>query len=136
MQKNSVAIVGAGVSGLATAKSFLSQGHAVTVFEKLDTLGGVWSPARRYPGLRIQISRKCYCLSDFPMPDHYPEFPTSEQMHAYLEALTEHRRAHLWRNHIFAFGHKIKGRAKTVSNSQLHQPLNARQTFRAFHVVR
>jgi cation diffusion facilitator CzcD-associated flavoprotein CzcO len=86
MQKKFVAIVGAGISGLATAKAFLSQGHAVTVFEKLDTLGGVWSPARRYPGLRIQISRRCYCLSDFPMPDDYPEFPTSEQMHAYLEA--------------------------------------------------
>jgi cation diffusion facilitator CzcD-associated flavoprotein CzcO len=86
MQKKSVGIVGAGISGLATAKAFLSQGHTVTVFEKLDTLGGVWSPQRRYPGLRIQISRKCYSLSDFPMPDDYPEFPSSEQMHAYLEA--------------------------------------------------
>src|SRR5476649_1716726 len=71
MQKKTVGIIGAGISGLATAKAFASQGHAVTVLEKLDTLGGVWSPARRYPGLRIQISRKCYCLSDFPMPDHY-----------------------------------------------------------------
>jgi dimethylaniline monooxygenase (N-oxide forming) len=86
MQKKSVGIIGAGISGLATAKAFLSQGHAVTVFEKLDTLGGVWSPERRYPGLRIQISRKCYSLSDFPMPDDYSEFPTSEQMYAYLDA--------------------------------------------------
>ena len=89
MQKKSVAIIGAGISGLATAKAFLSQGHAVTVFEKLSTLGGVWSPERRYPGLRIQISRKCYCLSDHPMPDDYPEFPTSEQMHAYLSSYAE-----------------------------------------------
>ena len=86
MQDKSVGIIGAGISGLVTAKAFLSQGHAVTVFEKLDTLGGVWSPERRYPGLRIQISRKCYQLSDLPMPDDYPEFPSSEQMHDYLEA--------------------------------------------------
>ena len=89
MQKKSVGIIGAGISGLATAKAFLSQGHAVTVFEKLDTLGGVWSPQRRYPGLRIQISRRCYCLSDFPMPDDYPEFATSEQMYSYLSAYAE-----------------------------------------------
>jgi dimethylaniline monooxygenase (N-oxide forming) len=89
MQKRSVGIVGAGISGLATAKAFLSQGHTVTVFEKLDTLGGVWSPQRRYPGLRIQISRKCYSFSDFPMPADYPEFPTSEQMYAYLAGYAE-----------------------------------------------
>ena len=86
MQTKIVAIVGAGISGLATAKAFLSQGHTVTVFEKLDTLGGVWSPERRYHGLHIQISRKCYSLSDLAMPDHYPEFPSSEQMHDYLES--------------------------------------------------
>lgn len=86
MQKKMVGIIGAGISGLATAKAFRSQGHAVTVVEKLDSLGGVWSPARRYPGLCIQISRRCYSLSDFPMPESYPEFPSSEQVHDYLEA--------------------------------------------------
>src|SRR5262245_10820375 len=84
--RKSVGIIGAGISGLVTAKAFLSQGYAVTVIEKMPTLGGVWAPARRYPGLRIQISRDCYRLSDFPMPAHYPEFPSSEQMFAYLEA--------------------------------------------------
>src|SRR5262245_36091578 len=79
-----VAVIGAGVAGLATAKVFLSQGHAVTVFERGDTLGGVWSPARRYPGLRLQTKRQCYIFSDFPMPDHYSEFPPSAQVYDYL----------------------------------------------------
>ncbi|MPZ38717.1 MAG: NAD(P)-binding protein [Rhizobiales bacterium] len=89
MQKKTVGIIGAGISGLATAKAFASQGHAVTVVEKLATLGGVWSPERRYPGLSIQISRRCYSFSDFPMPESYPEFPSSEQMNAYLEAYAD-----------------------------------------------
>jgi dimethylaniline monooxygenase (N-oxide forming) len=88
--KKQVAVVGAGVAGLATAKVFLSQGHAVTVFEQGDTLGGVWSPARRYPGLKLQTTRRCYAYSDFPMPDHYPEFPTGAQVYDYLVAYARH----------------------------------------------
>jgi len=79
-----VCVIGAGVAGLATAKVFLAQGHGVTVFERVDTLGGVWSPARRYPGVRLQIRRQQYAFSDFPMPPHYPEFPTGQQLYEYL----------------------------------------------------
>ena len=85
-----VAVIGAGVAGLATAKVFHSQGHAVTVFEQGDTLGGVWSPARHYPGLRLQTKRQCYTFSDFPMPDHYLEFPTGQQVFEYLVAYARH----------------------------------------------
>lgn len=88
--KRKVAVVGAGVAGLATAKVFLSQGHDVTVFEQGDTLGGVWSPARRYPGLKLQTTRRCYAYSDFPMPDHYPEFPTGAQVYDYLVDYARH----------------------------------------------
>jgi cation diffusion facilitator CzcD-associated flavoprotein CzcO len=85
-----VAVIGAGIAGLVTAKVLLSQGHAVTVFEQAATLGGVWSPQRAYPGLRIQVPRKCYCYSDFPMPDHYPELPTSQQVYEYLDSYARH----------------------------------------------
>ena len=86
MEAKRVCIIGAGISGLATAKKFLAQGHSITLYEKVDTLGGVWAPARRYPGLRTQIRRQSYCFSDFPMPADYPEFPSSLQMHHYLDA--------------------------------------------------
>ncbi len=84
-----VCIIGAGVAGLATAKVFLSRGHAVTVFEQVSTLGGVWSPARRYPGVRLQTKREHYAFSDFPMPAHYPEFPAGQQVYEYLCAYAE-----------------------------------------------
>jgi dimethylaniline monooxygenase (N-oxide forming) len=90
MEQRRIGIIGAGVSGLATAKVFLSRGHAVTVFEKIDGLGGVWAPARHYPGVRLQTKRQCYSFSDFPMPSHYPEFPTGAQVYDYLLTYATH----------------------------------------------
>jgi cation diffusion facilitator CzcD-associated flavoprotein CzcO len=90
MNKKKVCIVGAGVSGLATAKVLRSRGHDVTVFDKVASLGGVWAPARRHPGLRLQTVRDCYAFSDFPMPPHYPEFPSGQQIHDYLVAYATH----------------------------------------------
>ncbi|KAL3615579.1 hypothetical protein CASFOL_041240 [Castilleja foliolosa] len=37
-----VAIIGAGVSGLATSAALVSEGHFVTVYEKSNRLGGTW----------------------------------------------------------------------------------------------
>jgi dimethylaniline monooxygenase (N-oxide forming) len=90
MNQKTVCIVGAGISGLATAKVFLSQGHRVTIFDKAGSPGGVWTPARRHPGLRLQTTRDCYAFSDFPMPSHYPEFPSGAQIYDYLVAYATH----------------------------------------------
>src|SRR5688500_17094424 len=91
-------IIGAGLSGLVTAKTLLEEGFDVTVFEKDEEVGGVWARSRRYPGLHTQNPRDTYAFSDFPMPRSYPEFPSGEQVQAYLAAyadrfgVTEHVR--------------------------------------------
>ncbi len=87
--KHKIAVVGAGLSGLVTAKTLLEYGHEVTVFEKEDELGGVWSPSRHYPGLTTQNTRDTYAFSELRMPKHYPEFPTGMQMFAYLKAYAD-----------------------------------------------
>jgi hypothetical protein len=79
-----VAIVGAGVAGLVTAKVLRQAGHSVVVFEKAPDVGGVWSASRRYPGLTTQSPKRQYSLSDFPMPRSFPEWPTGEQVQSYL----------------------------------------------------
>jgi len=66
-----IAIVGAGIAGLCTAKTLAALGFEVTVFEKEPDLGGVWSSSRRYPGLTTQNPRETYAFSDWPMPDDY-----------------------------------------------------------------
>ena len=43
-----IAIIGAGVAGLATARALVSEGIACTVFDRADKLGGVWAYGR-YP---------------------------------------------------------------------------------------
>lgn len=84
-----VGIVGAGFAGLSTAKVLKSFGFEVTVFEKEADVGGVWSASRRYPGLTTQNPRTTYALSDFPMPADYPEWPSGQQVQAYLQAYAE-----------------------------------------------
>lgn len=81
-----VAIIGAGLAGLTTAKVLLQAGHDVEVFDRTPDVGGVWSRTRRYPGVTTQSPKAQYSFSDFPMPSHFPEWPTGAQVQEYLEA--------------------------------------------------
>src|SRR5258707_6074599 len=81
-----IAIIGAGVAGLSTAKVLSQAGHDVTVFDRTPDVGGVWSATRRYPGLTTQSPKAQYSFTDFPMPRDYPEWPTGEQIQSYLAA--------------------------------------------------
>ena len=90
MSIKTVCIVGAGFGGLSAARVFLAMGYDVSVYEKEADVGGVWSASRRYPGLTTQNPRSTYALSDFPMPETYPEWPSGEQVQAYMHAYAEH----------------------------------------------
>lgn len=81
-----ICIIGAGISGLVTAKTLLEEGYEITVFEKQKHLGGVWEKGRVYPGLTTQSGRNTYHFSDYPFPEDYPEFPTAEHIRKYLES--------------------------------------------------
>jgi dimethylaniline monooxygenase (N-oxide forming) len=85
----SIGIVGAGLSGLVTAKTCLEYGYNVRVFEKDSELGGVWATSKRYAGVSTQNTKDTYYFSDFPMPKHYPEWPSGEQVQAYLKSFAE-----------------------------------------------
>ncbi|AUT02699.1 K+ transport protein [Nostoc sp. CENA543] len=90
MQTKKVCVIGAGVSGLVTARNFIETGYEVTVFETQAGIGGVWEKSRVYPGLTIQSPRDTYAFPDYPMPASYPEWPTAEQTRNYLISYAEH----------------------------------------------
>jgi len=85
-----VGIIGAGVSGLVTAKTMREHGFDVVIFEKEAEIGGVWTSTRRYPNVTTQNTRGTYTFSDFPMPKHYDEWPTGQQVQEYLTNYARH----------------------------------------------
>jgi hypothetical protein len=77
-----VAVIGAGISGIAAANILQKNGFSVVVFEKSEQVGGVWAVA--YPDIRLQNIGRQYHLSGFPWP-FTPDFhPTGDQILRYL----------------------------------------------------
>jgi cation diffusion facilitator CzcD-associated flavoprotein CzcO len=93
-----IGIIGAGISGLTSAKAFIEKGYRVTVLERAADLGGVWEKSRSYIGVATQTTRDEYAFSDFPMPADYPLWPSGEQVQAYLRgyAVAFGIRPHIW----------------------------------------
>ena len=67
-----VAIIGAGVAGLATAKTLQAEGLDCTVFERAERLGGVWADG--YLNFGVQVQKELYQFPDWPLPEGTPNF--------------------------------------------------------------
>jgi len=83
-----VAIVGAGVAGLATARVPLQQGLDCVVFERSAQIGGVWTVG--YANYGAQVQRELYEFPDWPLPDDVPDFTPGPRIQAYLEDYADH----------------------------------------------
>ncbi|GMH44029.1 hypothetical protein BSKO_11963 [Bryopsis sp. KO-2023] len=82
-----VGIVGAGVSGLACAKSAIECGLRPTIFEKSSRIGGTWRPSDGlvWDGMRANLSQRSMSYSDFPWPfDTQKPNPTAHETYRYL----------------------------------------------------
>ena len=95
-QLPTVALIGAGSSGIAVAKALHERGIPFDCFEKSDRVGGNWVFGNRnemssaYKSLHINTSRKRMEYSDYPMPLDYPDFPRHDQIAAYFDAYVDH----------------------------------------------
>ena len=78
-----VAVIGAGVSGIAAAYRLQQAGVDFEVFEKNDEVGGVWWE-NRYPGCRLDTPNFAYSLSFAQKPDWPQQFSRQPEIHAYL----------------------------------------------------
>jgi len=91
-----VCIIGAGSSGIATAKVLHERGIPFDCYEKSDRVGGNWvfgnknGMSSSYRSLHINTSRDRMQYSDFPMPKSYPDFPHHSQIAEYFDAYVDH----------------------------------------------
>ena len=91
-----VAIIGAGSSGIAAAKALHEHGVPFDCFEASDRVGGNWvfdnknGVSAAYRDLHINTSRDRMQFSDFPMPRSLPDFPHHTQIAAYFDAYVDH----------------------------------------------
>lgn len=91
-----VCVIGAGVGGISMGKALQEYGIPFDCFDARDRIGGIWAfdPDRKYTSvwhaMNQNTPRGLYQYSDFPMPDDYPDFPSHQQVHAYLERYVDH----------------------------------------------
>lgn len=77
-----VGIVGAGVAGLAAAKTLLAEGFNCTVYDRAPELGGVWADG--YINFGVQVQKELYEFPDFPLPPEAPQFTPGPVFQRYL----------------------------------------------------
>ncbi|XP_019357457.1 PREDICTED: dimethylaniline monooxygenase [N-oxide-forming] 4-like [Gavialis gangeticus] len=93
-----VAIIGAGVSGLASIKCCLDEGLKPTCFERSDDIGGLWKFSETTKSGRISVyrsvitntSKEMSCFSDFPFPENFPNYLHHSRLLDYFRMYAEH----------------------------------------------
>lgn len=91
-----VCVIGAGCSGVTTAKALIERGVPFDCFEKGSALGGNWryendnGQSAAYHSLHINTSKWNMRFSDFPMPAGFPDFGHHSDVLRYFEAYAEH----------------------------------------------
>lgn len=90
-----VAVIGAGISGLTTLKMLEDYGIEAVGFEASDRIGGNWAfdnpngSSSAYRSLHIDTSKHQLSFRDFPMPEEFPDFPHHTQIKQYLDSYAE-----------------------------------------------
>jgi thioredoxin reductase len=91
-----VCIIGAGSSGIVTAKTLSQSGIDFDCYEKGSFIGGVWkynndnNLSSAYKSLHINTSKQMMSFSDFPMPDNYPDYPHHSLIFDYFNEYVDH----------------------------------------------
>ncbi|GAA4836570.1 NAD(P)/FAD-dependent oxidoreductase [Algivirga pacifica] len=112
-----IAIIGAGISGIATAIILQKAGHKVTLYEKNTEIGGVW--AMSYPDVRLQNVGVQYCFSDFPWPKKPDQHPTAAQITDYLKQAITHFSLDVRTGHqILSMEEKPNGWTLNIENAE------------------
>lgn len=85
-----VAIIGGGPAGLAMARALKISGRPYVLFEKHSDFGGIWdldnAGSPMYRSAHFISSKTMSGHQAFPMPDHYPDYPSNRQILDYIRS--------------------------------------------------
>lgn len=90
-----VCIIGAGSSGMVAAKALAARGVPFEGFEIGSDIGGMWryendnGLSSAYRSLHIDTSRGNLGYPDHPIPAHYPDFLSHEEVLEWLESYAQ-----------------------------------------------
>ncbi|XP_075689580.1 flavin-containing monooxygenase 5-like [Rhinoderma darwinii] len=92
MLVKTVAVIGAGASGLAAIKCCLDEGLEPKCFEKSEDIGGLWQyqdhseddRASIYKSVIINTSKEMMCYSDYPIPENFPNYMHNSKIMEYF----------------------------------------------------
>lgn len=94
MQKLPYAIIGAGPSGLATARALQKAGIKYLGFEKHGDVGGLWDISNphstMYKSAHLISSKRMTEFTDFPMKDSVADYPSHSDLLDYFQDYSKH----------------------------------------------
>jgi cation diffusion facilitator CzcD-associated flavoprotein CzcO len=102
-QTTTVAIIGAGIAGIALALAAAEEGVRFQIFDRNDEVGGTWLTTN-YPGIGVDTPSAYYSLSRDVNPDWSNYYPQGAEYQSYLVALAD---KHDLRRHI-RFGTEVE----------------------------
>ncbi|XP_039078157.1 flavin-containing monooxygenase 5-like [Hyaena hyaena] len=93
-----IAVIGAGVSGLVAIKVCLEEGLEPTCFEETSDIGAVWryqeetkgGKASIYKSATTNTSKEMTTYSNYPFPDHFPNYLHNSRIMEYLRMYAQH----------------------------------------------
>jgi cation diffusion facilitator CzcD-associated flavoprotein CzcO len=89
-------VIGAGPSGIAAIKNLLEAGLEVVAYERQSDVGGNWrfsddtGHSSVFETTHIISSKFYSAYADYPMPPHYPDYPSHDQLRRYFEDYAKH----------------------------------------------
>jgi len=98
-----MAIIGAGIAGIAVALAAAEEGVKYTIFDRNAEVGGTWLTTT-YPGIGVDTPSAYYSLSREVNPDWSSYYPIGAEYQAYLVGLAD---KHDLRRHI-RFGTEVE----------------------------
>ena len=94
--KPKVCIIGAGCSGITTAKRLKGYGIPFDVYEASDDIGGTWyygnpnGMSACYQSLHIDTSKWRLAFEDYPVPADWPDYPHHSLLLGYFRDYVDH----------------------------------------------